>query len=74
MVHPVPAPVPIKKEPSIKKPLNGKSQNLKLLRRGKHISWAPKSKGRRTLPNPPIKIGITIKKIIKNACKVTTLL
>jgi hypothetical protein len=38
MVHPVPAPVPIKKDVNIKIPLNGSSQNLKLLRRGKHIS------------------------------------
>lgn len=74
MVQPVPAPVPMRKEVSIKIPLNGNNQNLKLLRRGKHISCAPKSKGINKFPNPPIKIGITIKKIIKKAWRVTTLL
>jgi len=38
------------------------------------MSWAPNNKGNNKLPNPPIRIGITIKKIIKNACNVTTLL
>jgi hypothetical protein len=74
MVHPVPAPVPINKDLIIKTPLKGKSQKLKLFSRGKHISWAPNNRGIRRLPKPPIRIGITIKKIIKNACKVTTLL
>ena len=54
--------------------LKGSNQNLKLFKRGKHISCAPSNKGSKRLPNPPIRIGITIKKIIKNACKVTTLL
>jgi hypothetical protein len=58
----------------MKAPLKGNNQNLKLLSRGKHISCAPNKRGSRRFPNPPIKIGITIKKIIKNACKVTTLL
>lgn len=74
MVHPVPAPVPIKKELNMRIPLKGNNQNLKLFKRGKHISWAPRSKGIKIFPNPPIKIGITMKKIIKNACNVTTLL
>lgn len=74
MVHPVPAPAPIKKDPSINNPLNGRSQNLKLFKRGKHISWAPSKSGIKKFPKPPIKIGMTIKKIIKKACKVTTLL
>jgi len=42
--------------------------------RGKAISAAPNIKGTNQLPNPPIKIGITIKKIIINAWAVTTTL
>jgi len=38
------------------------------------MSGAPIISGTRKLPNPPIKIGITIKKIIKNAWAVTTAL
>jgi len=54
--------------------LKGSNQNLKLFSRGKHMSCAPSNKGSNKLPNPPIKIGMTMKKIIRNACKVTTLL
>ena len=39
--------------------------------RGKAISGRPSIRGISQLPNPPIKIGITIKKIIKNAWAVT---
>jgi hypothetical protein len=74
MVQPVPGPAPIKREPNINAPLNGKNQNLMLLRRGKHISCVPSNRGRSKLPNAPIKMGMTIKKIIRKACKVTTLL
>jgi hypothetical protein len=45
----------------------GKNQNLKLFIRGKAISGDPNIKGTNQLPNPPIIIGITIKKIIINA-------
>jgi hypothetical protein len=45
-----------------------------LLRRGKAISGAPIIIGTNQFPNPPIKIGITIKKIINKACAVTTTL
>jgi hypothetical protein len=44
-----------------------KNQNLILFIRGKAISAAPNIKGTNQLPNPPIKIGITIKKIIIKA-------
>jgi hypothetical protein len=74
MVQPVPGPVPTIKDPSINLALKGRNQNLMLFSRGKHISCAPNNKGSRKFPNAPIKIGITIKKIIKKACKVTTLL
>jgi hypothetical protein len=49
----------------------GSNQNLKLFIRGKAISGQDNIKGRSQFPNPPIKIGITIKKIIINACAVT---
>lgn len=50
----------------------GKSnQNLKLFNRGKCISWHPKNIGINQFPNPPIKIGITTKKIITKAWDVT---
>jgi len=39
--------------------------------RGKAISGAPNIKGTNQLPNPPIIIGITIKKIIIKAWAVT---
>jgi len=43
----------------------GRSQNLKLLSRGKAMSGAPNISGRSQFPNPPIKVGITRKKIIR---------
>ena len=45
-----------------------------LFNRGKAMSEAPSIKGTSQLPNPPIKIGITIKKIIIKAWAVTTTL
>lgn len=39
--------------------------------RGKAISGAPSIKGTNQFPNPPIIMGITIKKIIINAWAVT---
>jgi hypothetical protein len=49
----------------------GSIQNLILFIRGKAISGAPNIKGTNQLPKPPIIIGITMKKIIINACAVT---
>ena len=49
----------------------GRSQNLILFIRGNAISGAPNIKGTNQFPNPPIIIGITIKKIITNAWAVT---
>jgi len=72
MVHPVPGPDPINNDPNIKIPLKGRNQKLILFKRGKHISGVPNNKGSSKLPNAPIKIGITMKKIIKNACNLTT--
>jgi hypothetical protein len=45
-----------------------------LLSRGKAMSGAPSIRGKSQLPNPPIKTGITKKKIIKKACAVTIVL
>lgn len=73
-VQPVPAPLStIDLDRSI---INAgiKNQNLMLFIRGKAISAAPSIKGTNQFPNPPIKIGITIKKIIIKACAVTTTL
>lgn len=70
-VHPVPAPdslIP----PNISKVIEGgRSQNLILFIRGNAMSGAPIIKGTSQFPNPPIIIGITIKKIITNAWAVT---
>lgn len=38
------------------------------------MSAAPNIRGTSQLPNPPIRMGITIKKIIMKACAVTTTL
>jgi hypothetical protein len=73
-VHPVPGPDPTKNEQAISKNEKGKSQKLKLLRRGKAISTVPHINGINQLPNPLIKMGITAKKIITTACDVTTVL
>merc|ERR1711971_1018534 len=54
--------------------LNEKNQNLMLFIRGNAMSAAPSISGTSQFPNPPIKIGITIKKIIIKACAVTTTL
>jgi hypothetical protein len=45
----------------------GSNQNDILFIRGKLISGAPINKGTIQFPNPPIIIGITIKKIIIKA-------
>jgi hypothetical protein len=48
-----------------------RSQNVMLFIRGNAIFGAPSIKGTSQFPNPPIIIGITIKKIITKACAVT---
>lgn len=52
----------------------GSSQKLILFIRGNAISGAPIIKGTNQLPNPPIMIGITIKKIMTKAWAVTVTL
>jgi len=70
----VPAPTLIIILPKSKKNAGGRSQNLKLFKRGKAISGEPIIRGINQFPNPPIRIGITAKKIITKACAVITLL
>jgi hypothetical protein len=69
-VHPVPAPDSTRDLPN--KSINEgiKNQKLILFKRGKAISGAPNIRGTNQFPNPPIRVGITIKKIIINACAV----
>jgi hypothetical protein len=73
-VHPVPAPLSAIIPTVSRSREGGSNQNLMLFIRGKAISGAPSIKGTSQFPNPPIIIGITIKKIIMNACAVTIVL
>lgn len=70
-VHPVPAPASTPEEARRSRKDGGRSQKLMLFIRGKAISGAPIINGISQFPNPPIIIGITIKKIITKACAVT---
>lgn len=70
-VQPVPAPLSTSPPDKSKIKEGGRSQKLILFIRGKAISGAPIIKGTNQFPNPPIIIGITIKKIIIKACAVT---
>jgi hypothetical protein len=71
MVQPVPAPDSVRLPLSSRVKEGGRSQKLKLFIRGKAMSGAPIIRGINQFPNPPIIIGITIKKIIINAWAVT---
>ena len=73
-VHPVPAPFSTADLIKRRIKAGGKNQNLILFNRGNAISGDPNIKGTNQLPKHPIKIGITIKKIITKACAVTTTL
>jgi hypothetical protein len=66
-VHPVPAPFSTIELERSKERDGGKSQKLILFIRGNAISGAPNIRGTSQFPNPPIKIGITIKKIMIKA-------
>jgi hypothetical protein len=54
-----------------KKIAGGRSQKLKLFRRGNLMSGQDNIIGNIQLPKPPIATGITKKKIMKIACAVT---
>ena len=73
-VHPVPTPDSIKPDNNNKNKAGGNNQKDKLFNLGKAISGAPNIMGINQFPKAPIKRGITIKKIITNACAVTTTL
>jgi len=70
--HLVPHPTSINIESKIKSKAVGKSQKLKLFKRGNLISGEPSIRGNIQFPNPPIILGITIKKIIRRAWAVST--
>ena len=70
----MPTPDSIRDEYNSKNSAGGRSQNEKLLRRGKAISGAPMKSGINQLPKPPIMVGITKKKIITKAWAVTIVL
>lgn len=70
-VHPVPGPLSIILLVKIKISEGGSNQNLMLFIRGNAISGAPSINGTSQLPNPPIMMGITMKKIIIKAWAVT---
>lgn len=70
-VHPVPAPIStilLNRRSSKAGIIN---QNLMLFIRGNDISGAPNIRGTRIFPKAPIRMGITVKKIIMKACAVT---
>ena len=73
-VHPVPAPPSTRADVSRSIRDGGSSQKLMLFLRGKALSGAPIRIGTRKFPNPPIRIGLTLKKILRKACAVITTL
>jgi hypothetical protein len=70
-VHPVPAPFSTRLLDKSSVNEGGNNQKLMLFIRGNAISGAPSIRGTSQFPNPPIIIGITIKKIITKAWAVT---
>ena len=66
-VQPVPTPASHKIDSTRSNNDGGSNQKLMLFIRGKAISGAPIIKGTNQFPKPPIKIGITEKKIITKA-------
>lgn len=66
-VHPVPTPLSTNPLNKRRVRAGGKSQNLMLFIRGNAMSGAPSIKGTSQFPNPPIRMGITMKKIITKA-------
>ena len=70
-VQPVPTPASRIEERSKKAKEGKRSQKERLFMRGKAISATPSIRGISQFPNPPIEIGITIKKIIIKAWAVT---
>lgn len=73
-VQPVPAPPSISAEDRSRISDGGSSQKLMLFLRGNALSGAPIRIGTLKLPKPPIRIGLTLKKILRKACAVITTL
>lgn len=73
-VQPVPDPESENEDINSKDRDGGNNQKLILFIRGKAMSGEPIIKGMSQFPNPPIIIGITIKKIITKAWAVTIVL
>lgn len=73
-VHPVPAPLSTSAEKRRRRSDGGRSQKLMLFLRGNALSGAPIRIGTNQLPKPPIRIGLTLKKILRNAWAVITTL
>lgn len=69
-VHPVPAPPSTRADRRRSISEGGRSQKLILFLRGNALSGAPIRSGTNQLPNPPIRIGLTLKKILRKACAV----
>lgn len=67
----MPAPASTPEEAKRRRKDGGRSQKLILFMRGKAISGAPIIRGTSQFPNPPIMMGITIKKIMTKAWAVT---
>lgn len=70
----MPAPASIIEDAISSRKEGGSSQKLMLFIRGKAMSGDPIIKGTSQFPNPPIMIGMTIKKIITKAWAVTSTL
>lgn len=70
-VQPVPAPASTIDDASKRRNNGGHSQKLMLFIHGNAISGAPIINGMNQFPNPPIIIGITMKKIMTNVWAVT---
>ena len=71
MVQPVPAPSSIHIPLRRRVRAGGRSQNLRAFIRGKAISGVASIIGINQFPNPPMRTGITRKKIIIKAWAVT---
>ena len=67
----MPAPASTVEDANRSRNEGGRSQKLMLFIRGKAMSGAPIISGTSQFPNPPIMIGMTMKKIITKAWAVT---
>jgi len=70
IVHPAPTPSSTTEENNSNINAGGNNQKLILFKRGNAMSGAPNIIGTIQFPKPPIKIGITMKKIMIIACAV----